>query len=273
MIHLYIKRCSHCELLYFGRTTSDPYTYPGSGVYWRRHLAKHKAHDVTIQVRSFKSQERCTKAALRFSERYNIVEARNPDGKKVWANHIAENGADGGSVAGTLSKKSRAKMSANHAGRRIFNDGYRQYKLREGDPLIKELRLKPGRTTEACANISASLTGRIRSEEHKTNISAAKKGRSPNLTEEQRARRRFQSGGENNGMYGRTHTKEARALMAEATRRQHRLHGNPMDRPEARAKLSAVKTGTLCFNDGVRNYYFQPDDPRAKKMTRGLLRK
>lgn len=274
MIHLYIKQCSHCELLYFGRTTSDPYTYPGSGVYWRRHLAKHRAEAVTLKVRSFRSQERCSAAALRFSKRYSIVEARTSDGKKVWANQIAENGRDGGSIAGTLSKASRRKMSKVHAGRQIYNDGERQYKLYPDDPLIEELNLEPGFSPRCRTNLSAALKGKTRSKEHCENIRKAKLGVSPNLTEEQRAHRRFLSSGKNNGMYGRTHTTEVRAALAEAAREQLK-HRNPMDSAAARAKISAhmklnnPARGKKWYTDGVNSYLLLETDPATKKLRRG----
>lgn len=32
--YLYLKKCSHCDLMYFGKTVQDPYKYKGSGVAW-----------------------------------------------------------------------------------------------------------------------------------------------------------------------------------------------------------------------------------------------
>lgn len=38
---LYIKKCSHCDVKYFGKTTSDDVeNYKGSGKKWKNHLKK-----------------------------------------------------------------------------------------------------------------------------------------------------------------------------------------------------------------------------------------
>jgi len=86
--YLYVKRCNHCGLKYFGKTTSkDPSSYCGSGSYWKNHCEKYGWENVeTIKVKLFKSKDSLVKAALRFSEERDIVNARMESGKKAWAN-------------------------------------------------------------------------------------------------------------------------------------------------------------------------------------------
>lgn len=87
MIYLYIKQHTVTGKKYFGRTVKNPYTYGGSGVYWRRHIAKHGPELVeTVEVFSFECQETCTEFALKFSTDNNIVESNE------WANQIPEDG-------------------------------------------------------------------------------------------------------------------------------------------------------------------------------------
>ena len=89
-IHLYIKEHVETGLLYFGKTTKDPYTYYGSGKYWLRHIKKHGKKCVkTVWASSFEDEEACVEFATFFSEFYNIVDS------DIWANLINENGLDG----------------------------------------------------------------------------------------------------------------------------------------------------------------------------------
>ena len=88
IIYLYVKKCTHCGKLYFGRTKSkNPYKYPGSGKHWGKHIKKHSAKIETIKLWKFTDQERCTRFALRFSHFYKIH-----INKDIWFNWIPEDG-------------------------------------------------------------------------------------------------------------------------------------------------------------------------------------
>ena len=90
IIHLYVKQHKVTGLKYFGKTSKkDPYTYLGSGKYWKRHLKVHGRAIDTIQVWTFERAEDCEKFALEFSKLNNIVESEE------WANLRPENGRDG----------------------------------------------------------------------------------------------------------------------------------------------------------------------------------
>lgn len=88
--YLYHKRHIQTNLNYFGKTTGDPYTYNGSGVYWNNHLRKHGKKIETVQVWAFDDLAECSKFAVEFSTKHNIVESSE------WANLCLENGLDGG---------------------------------------------------------------------------------------------------------------------------------------------------------------------------------
>jgi hypothetical protein len=63
--------------------------YKGSGIHWKRHLAKHGS-EIDVGVYGFYvDMDRCVNAALEFSKANNIVESDE------WLNHMEENGLTG----------------------------------------------------------------------------------------------------------------------------------------------------------------------------------
>lgn len=91
MICLYIKTHNQTGLKYFGKTIQDPYTYKGSGTWWKSHIKKH-GYDVTTEVyKQFDESEieLCREEALRFSIDNNITESVE------WAN-LKHETLDGG---------------------------------------------------------------------------------------------------------------------------------------------------------------------------------
>lgn len=88
--YLYVKQHNITKLKYFGKTTSnDPYRYGGSGVRWKRHLAKHGNDVSTVWCKLFTNVHELVGYALNFSIKNNIVKSDE------WANYIMENGIDG----------------------------------------------------------------------------------------------------------------------------------------------------------------------------------
>lgn len=94
-IWLYIKQHNKTVLKYFGKTAKDPNKYLGSGKYWLQHLKKHGNDISTIWCSKFNDVQDLMEFATFFSEEFNIVNALDKSGKKVWANMIIENGLDG----------------------------------------------------------------------------------------------------------------------------------------------------------------------------------
>ncbi|MBT6472552.1 MAG: hypothetical protein HOK52_14975 [Candidatus Marinimicrobia bacterium] len=110
---LYIKQHSITGKKYFGKTTRDPYTYPGSGLHWKRHIKKHGKEFVeTLWVSEPYYDTNITEIALQLSIENNIVESN------LWANLILENGLDGGfgNTGKKHSEESKAKISDANTG-------------------------------------------------------------------------------------------------------------------------------------------------------------
>ena len=157
--YLYVKTHSITGLKYFGKTTKNPFKYPGSGVHWKRHLRKHGKEHTTEVIAEFEDLEECEKFALEFSHKNNIVES------SAWANLIPENGKDGftpGHPGHAFTDDEKSKIG--EASRRAWeNPEYR-------DNMVK--KRKSAWTDERRAEQSARLTGKKRPEH-----SAALKGR------------------------------------------------------------------------------------------------
>jgi hypothetical protein len=93
---LYVKEHSITGLKYLGYTKTDPFTYPGSGTYWRRHLTTHgKIHTTIILLQTSKKDE--IKIWGRYySNLWDVVSAKDTMGNKLWANLRIEEGDGGG---------------------------------------------------------------------------------------------------------------------------------------------------------------------------------
>ena len=106
MIYLYVETHRVTGLRYFGKTTrKNPHSYKGSGIHWKRHIAKHGYDCETVIVGAFENADEATAFALQFSKEHNIVES------EAWANMIPENAIDGGGIKGIkLSEEHKAKI-------------------------------------------------------------------------------------------------------------------------------------------------------------------
>jgi hypothetical protein len=88
---LYIKKCSHCNLKYFGKYTGEHIEYyKGSGTRWNNHLNKHSAASLHIWDSDWYSDTSISRFALKFSRINRIVQDEN------WANLKEETGLEGG---------------------------------------------------------------------------------------------------------------------------------------------------------------------------------
>lgn len=157
--YLYVKTHSITGLKYFGKTTKDPFKYPGSGVHWKRHLRKHGKEHVTEIIAVFDDPDECEKFALEFSQKNDIVESA------AWANLIPENGKDGftpGHPGHVFTDDEKSKIGA--ASKKAWED-----------PVYRAIQTENRRkawTDERRAEQSIRLTGKKRPEH-----SAALKGR------------------------------------------------------------------------------------------------
>lgn len=85
-VHLYVKTHLKSGIKYFGRTTADPFTYPGSGGAWKRLLTKEPGEVLTEIYGTFTDETLLTSAARDFSIANNIVKSPK------WANKRQETG-------------------------------------------------------------------------------------------------------------------------------------------------------------------------------------
>ena len=85
-IYLYVKTHLCTGLKYLGQTKYNPFTYSGSGRYWKRHIKKH-GNDVHTEVLGiFDNQNDLRVAGEFYSHIWNVVESIE------WANLCIETG-------------------------------------------------------------------------------------------------------------------------------------------------------------------------------------
>jgi hypothetical protein len=118
--YLCIKTHTVTGLKYFCKTTKNDYhSYPGSGIYWRRHLKEHGWSFTTELLGFYINKEECNAEATKFSIDNDIVKAVRSDGKKIWANAIIENGLDGGATwYGLRPQEMIDRIAAKNRGRK-----------------------------------------------------------------------------------------------------------------------------------------------------------
>jgi hypothetical protein len=119
-IYLYIKTHNKTGLKYFGKTVLDPYSYYGSGKYWKNHLKKY-GYDITTEIYGYYTDKnKCIEDAIKFSKENNIVES------KEWANLMIES-LDGGDTSKTDGYiKSFHKIGENGRKSKWWNNGKKQ---------------------------------------------------------------------------------------------------------------------------------------------------
>lgn len=91
--YLYVKPHNKTGLKYLGKTTNqDPHKYRGSGTYWTNHLKKYGYDYTTVILKECKSNDEIKHWGLYFSTLWDIVNAKDETGKKIWANLTPETG-------------------------------------------------------------------------------------------------------------------------------------------------------------------------------------
>jgi hypothetical protein len=201
-IYLYVKTHNITGLKYLGKTNRcDPHNYLGSGIYWRAHLKSHGNNYSTEILKECQTQEEVKYWGTYYSNLWDIVNSKGPDGRKLWANLRPEHGA-GGSLPGKdsyrfgkkHSPESRKKISKATKGKQK-PDGFGKkislaQKGRPGRPMteIEKQRLSELHTgkivsTETRQKISKALTGKSKSLAHRIKIQEiAKKRCKPLIT-------------------------------------------------------------------------------------------
>ena len=92
MIYLYLKTHKKTGLRYLGKTTQDPYVYKGSGLRWKRHLAKHGNDVDTLILLETEDPSEIKKMGEHYSTLWDVVDSQS------FANLKPESG-DGGDMS------------------------------------------------------------------------------------------------------------------------------------------------------------------------------
>lgn len=152
--YLMIKTHNITGLKYLCQTKRNPFAYKGSGKDWKPHLKKYGKDHTTVILQECQSKEELGYWGRHYSQLWNIVNAQDDYGNKIWANRIPETGG-----GGQHSDETRIKLAASNKGQIPWNKG-----------------LTGVMSEEAKARISASKKGVARSKETRDKMSAAKKG-------------------------------------------------------------------------------------------------
>lgn len=110
---IYLLKKTHTKtgLMYLCKTVQNPFKYKGSGKEWLPHLRQYGDDHYTEIIRECQSKEEFKYWGRYYSLLWNIVNAQDDFGNKIWANQKIE-GGDGGSRPNP-SPESRAKRSAS----------------------------------------------------------------------------------------------------------------------------------------------------------------
>ena len=108
--YLMIKTHNITGLKYLCQTKQNPFKYKGSGKDWKPHLKQYGEAHTTEIIRECQSIEEVGKWGRYYSTYYNIVNAQDDFGNKIWANRIPETG--GGTGLLNPSAETRARRSA-----------------------------------------------------------------------------------------------------------------------------------------------------------------
>jgi hypothetical protein len=92
---LYVKTHKETGLKYLGQTCSDPYKYLGSGKDWKIHLKKNGNNIHTEILLETSDWDDLTFWGRYYSSLWNVVNAMDDFGNKIWANKIRETGGGG----------------------------------------------------------------------------------------------------------------------------------------------------------------------------------
>lgn len=106
---LYVKEHTSTGLKYLGYTKTDPLVYSGSGTYWRRHLKTHGPKHTTIILLQTPEKDNIKKWGRYYSNLWDVVNAKDANGNKIWANLRIEEGNGGAGYI--FSAEDRKKIS------------------------------------------------------------------------------------------------------------------------------------------------------------------
>jgi hypothetical protein len=98
MIYLYLKIHRKTKLKYLGKTVQNPYTYKGSGKYWKSHLKTHGNDVKTVIIKECSDKEELESLGRYYSEKWDVKNSPN------FAN-LKEESGDGGDTSEHINYK------------------------------------------------------------------------------------------------------------------------------------------------------------------------
>ncbi len=170
-VYLYLKTHNVTGMKYLGMTTRDPYTYKGSGSYWKNHIKTHGNNISTEILKECDSYDELSYWGRYYSDLWNIVESEE------YANLIPELGENSCGMEGKLhSDETKSKISNALIGHEVSG----------------ETRNK----------LSLALTGNI------VSWNKGKRGEYHIFSDEEKLKRSIKYSGNTNPFFGKTHTEE-----------------------------------------------------------------
>lgn len=142
--YLYVKTHNITGLKYLGYTKrKDPHKYKGSGKHWTNHINKH-GYDVTTEIlKECSAKDEIKEWGLYYSKLWNIVEEKDENGNKTWAN-LKEECGDGGAIYGESNgmyrKTHTDKVKQDSAERAIKTFKGKSYEQLYGEEKASSLR-------------------------------------------------------------------------------------------------------------------------------------
>jgi len=95
---LYVKTHKETGLKYLGQTTKNPLRYEGSGKEWTKHIKSYGNNIKTEILLTTTEYSLLSKVGRYYSKLWNIVNAMDDFGNKIWANKKPETGQGGGNI-------------------------------------------------------------------------------------------------------------------------------------------------------------------------------
>jgi hypothetical protein len=143
--YLLVKTHNITGLKYLCKTSkSDYHKYTGSGIYWKDHLKLHGRDFTTELLKECKNNEEVRIWGQYYSTLWNVVNAKDSVGKKIWANLVPEEGQGILSETGKIIQNRPEVKAKNIAGVKQFykdnpqvREAHRKAAL-ENNPMSRE---------------------------------------------------------------------------------------------------------------------------------------
>jgi len=160
-IYLLVKTHAKTGLKYLCKTSRrDYYKYKGSGLYWKDHLKIHGTEHHTELLKECHTNEELRQWGRYYSTLWNVVEAKDTNGKKLWANLVPEEGQGIPGDIGRIIQNRPEVKSKNIAGvKKFYADNPQAREAHRIRALTDNPMNKPGVREKHKSVVSESNTG------------------------------------------------------------------------------------------------------------------